>query len=87
VGDPYAGTGDDLQGPASNAAAVTPSDSANLPTCSKRLWIGGAGNVKVTLVGGTTVTYSAVPAGTYLQARALQIFASGTTATEIIVEY
>jgi hypothetical protein len=27
VGDPYAGTGDDLQGPASNAAAVTPSDS------------------------------------------------------------
>lgn len=85
--DPFAGTGDDLLGPADNAAAVTPNDTANLPTYSKRLWIGGAGNVKLTTVGGSTVTYTSVPAGTYLQVRAQQVFASGTTATNIIAEY
>jgi hypothetical protein len=85
--DPYAGTGSDLLGPAAQAAAVVPSDTANLPTSSKRLWVGGSGNVKLTTVGGSTVTYLAVPAGTYLQVRAQQVFATGTTATNIIAEY
>jgi hypothetical protein len=87
MADIYAGTGSDLLGPAANAAAVTPSDTANLPTASKRLWVGGAGNVKVLTVGGSTVTYTAVPAGTYLKVRALQVFATGTTATNIVAEY
>jgi hypothetical protein len=87
MGDPFAGTGNDLLGPAQNAAAVTPSDTANLPTCCKRLWVGGAGNVELTTVGGSTVIYTAVPAGTYLQVRALQVFATLTTATNIVAEY
>lgn len=85
--DLYAGSGDDLLSPASNAAAVTPSDSTPLAIASKRLWIGGAGNVKLTTVGATTVTYTGVPAGTYLQVRAAQVFATGTTATNIVAEY
>jgi hypothetical protein len=85
--DRYAGTGVDLLSPADLAAAVTPSDTANLPTASKRLWVGGAGNVKLTTVGGATVTYTAVPAGTYLRVRAQQVFATGTTATDIVAEY
>ncbi len=87
AGDPYEGAGGDLLGPAQFAAAVTPSDTANLPTDCKRLWVGGAGNVKLTTVGGSTVTYTAVPAGTYLQVRAQQVFATGTTATNIVAEY
>lgn len=87
MADPYANIGDDLLSPARHAAAVTPSDSANLPTSSKRLWVGGAGNVKVTTVGGDVVTYTAVPAGTYLKVRAQQVFATGTTATNIVAEY
>jgi hypothetical protein len=62
--DLYAGSGDDLLGPASHAAAVTPSDTNALPFASKRLWIGGAGNVALITVNGSTVTYTAVPAGT-----------------------
>lgn len=85
--DRYAGSGDDLLAPASHAAAVTPSDTLALPFASKRLWVGGAGNVKLTTVGGDTVTYTAVPAGTYLQVRAAQIFATLTTATNIVAEY
>jgi hypothetical protein len=87
MADPYLGTGSDLLGPAANAAAVTPSDTANLPTSSKRLWVGTAGNVKVTTVGGSTVTYDNVPSGAYLQVRAQQVFATGTTASNIVAEY
>lgn len=87
MADDFAGAGDDLLGPAEYAAAVTPSDTANLPTSSKRLWVGGAGNVKLVTVGGSTVTYTAVPAGTYLQVRAQQVFATLTTATNIVAEY
>lgn len=87
MGDRYLGVGDDLLSPASHAAAVAPSDTANLPTYSKRLWVGGAGAVKLVTVGGDTVTYAAVPAGTYLNVRAQQVFATGTTATSIVAEY
>ncbi len=86
MADVYAGIGDDLLSPASHAAAVTPSDTVALPTASKRLWIGGAGTVRVLTVGGSTVSYTA-PAGAYLQVRIAQVFATGTTATLIVAEY
>jgi hypothetical protein len=85
--DRYAGTGDDLLAPASDGAAVTPSDTVPLATVSKRLWVGGAGNVRLVTVRGAPLTYASVPAGTYLDVRALQIMATGTTATNIIAEY
>lgn len=87
MADPYAGSGDDLLSPASQAAAVTPSDTLALPTASKRLWVGGAGNVTLITTGGATVTYTGVPAGTYLKVRANQVKATGTTATNIVAEY
>jgi hypothetical protein len=85
--DRYIGSGEDLLSPASMAAAITPSDSADLATASKRLWIGGAGAVALITVGGSTVTYTAVPAGTYLQVRAARVKSTGTTATNIIAEF
>jgi hypothetical protein len=85
--DPYANLGDDLLGPARHAAAVAPNDSADLPTSSKRLWVGGAGNVALVTVGGDTVVYNSVPAGCYLQVRAARVKATGTTASNIVAEY
>lgn len=85
--DLYAGSGTDLLGPAVHAAAVAPSDTNEMEFASKRLWVGGAGNVKLVTVGGETVTYASVPAGTYLNVRAVQVFSTGTTATNIIEEY
>ena len=85
--DRYAGSGDDLLSPASQAAAVTPNDTTDLAIAAKRLWIGGAGNVKLNTVGGSTVTYTAVPAGTYLNVRVSRVYATGTTATNIVAEY
>lgn len=87
MADRYSGSGDDLLAPASHAAAVTPADAADLPTASKRLWIGTGGAVALVTVGGDTVTYAAVPSGTYLQVRAARVKSTGTTASNIIAEY
>jgi hypothetical protein len=87
VTDHYAGAGDDLLGPASDGAAVTPSDTVDLPVASKRLWIGTGGNVALITVKGTTLTYTAVPAGTYLRVRASRVKSMGTTASNIVAEY
>lgn len=87
MSDPYLGMGDDLQGPARRGAAVTPDDNADLPTASKRLWIGGLGDVALVTVGGDSLTYHSVPAGSYLQVRAARVKSTGTTATNIVAEY
>jgi hypothetical protein len=52
---------------------------------ARALWVGGVGNVKVT-VGGVSITYTAVPAGTLLKIAATLVTsaAGGTTATNIV---
>ena len=82
-----AGQGNDLLSPAAHAAAVTPSDTVDMAYASKRLWIGGAGNVTLITVGGETVDYVGVPAGVYLSVRATRVKATGTTSTSIVAEY
>lgn len=76
-----------MDGPAENAAAVTPADGADLANFSKALFVGGAGTLKVDLVGGTTVTFTGVVAGSYLRLRARRVYATGTTATNIVALY
>ncbi len=73
------------------AAAVTPSNTTNIPSVSGGtndegciLYIGGAGNLKVLTIGGDEVTFFAVPAGTTLQVRVRRVFATGTAATNIV---
>ena len=72
-----------LDSPAGNAAELTPADGANLATFSRALYIGGGGNVRVTMVGGQTVTFSNVAPGTMLPIRVSRLWATGTTATLI----
>lgn len=76
--------GSGLDSPAQNAAAVTPSDGADLATASRGLYVGGAGDVSIVTVGGATVTFAAVPGGTILPVRAARVRATGTTATNLI---
>ena len=49
------------------------------------LYVGGAGNVKVTTIGQDIVTFTAVPVGTVLPVQVIKVHssASGTTATLI----
>ena len=67
-----------------NAEAITPSDGANLPHVTTRIWIGGAGTLKVDMERSGTVTLSGVPAGTILDIAAKKVYATGTSATLLI---
>lgn len=71
-------------GPVANAAAVTTNDTTDLSASTRALYVGGAGNVKVDLVGSGTVTFSGVPAGSYLHIKVKRVWATGTTATNIL---
>lgn len=73
--------------PAHDAAAVTPSDSGQLSPVARALYIGAGGDVKVTMEGGTDITFAEVLGGTILPVKATKVFATGTTATDIIALY
>lgn len=76
-----------LTSPADNATAVTPSDSTDLAYTSRALYVGGAGNIVVTMAGGGDVTFAAVPAGSILPVRVTRVKSTSTTATSIINLY
>lgn len=75
-----------------DAFAVTPSDTALLTdssgnTVQGRLYVGGAGNIALVTSLGTSVSFTAVPAGTYIDVLVGQVKATGTTATNIVAIY
>jgi hypothetical protein len=45
------------------------------------LYVGGAGNVAITTIGGDQITFNAVPTGTMLPIQVRRLRATGTTAT------
>lgn len=63
-------------------AAVTPNDAT--PNVFEALFVGTAGTLKVTRPGGTTVTFGAVPAGTLLRIQTTLVWATGTSASNIV---
>ncbi|MCF3934197.1 hypothetical protein L1787_12345 [Acuticoccus sp. M5D2P5] len=70
--------------PASDAFTVTPSDGTDLATVARGLFVGGAGNVNVVTLGGTTVMFPGVAAGTILPCGVTRVLATDTTATNIV---
>jgi hypothetical protein len=76
-----------MTSPANDALAVTPSDTAPVTYVSRALYVGGAGNLSVTMQGGGNVTFVAVPAGTVLPIRVTHVRSTSTTATSIVNLY
>lgn len=71
--------------PAINGAAIVTSDSVPLTQPTRMIYVGGAGDVTVILVGDTVaITFKAVPVGTWLNVRAATVKATGTTATNLL---
>lgn len=62
---------------------VTPADSV-LPTAAIGFYVGVAGTVKVTTIAGTAVSFVGLQAGVFVPVAVKQIWATGTTATNII---
>jgi hypothetical protein len=73
-----------LASPYDNAAEVTPSDSVDLDYVTRGLWCGVAGNVKVTLLSGATVTIDH-GAHALIPIRVTRVWATGTVGTPKIV--
>ena len=73
--------------PAIGMISVTPSNSVNLTTEARAIYVGVAGNLAVNMRDGTTGTFTNVPAGSPLPIRATRILATGTTATGLISLY
>lgn len=48
------------------------------------LFVGGEGNIKVTTSSGSTVTFNGIAAGTFIPVSVLKVWATGTTATNVI---
>jgi len=69
--------------PAQGVVSITPSDSTVLSGI-RGLYVGGAGNVAVTMADGSTGTYTAVAAGTTLATAPTKVMATNTTATNIL---
>jgi len=68
------------------ATAVTLSDSTVLPP-TRALYIGAAGNLKVTMAYGTEVTFSGLNAGSILPIQVTKCWSTGSTAASIVALY
>lgn len=66
-----------------DAEAVTPSNTVNFATPSV-VFVGGAGNVKVTTAQGSDVTFTGVLGGSVLPLQVLRVWSTGTTATNMV---
>lgn len=70
-------------GPCRHAALVTPNDSADLANATRKIFCGGAGNLKVTTVGGETLLITGITAGQVLDLCVTRVWSATTTATNI----
>jgi hypothetical protein len=87
--DPFFATNEEPITAGRSAAAIVPSDTADLPHVTSSIYVGGAGNLVVLMadpgsIDSATVTFTAVPVGTVLQIQARRVMATGTTATNLV---
>lgn len=78
-----------LTAPGLNAfdAYAAKSDSVDLAINTRAIYVGTAGDVKVNMVGGGTVTFKNVPAGSLLPIRVQRLWSTGTAVTDCIGLY
>ncbi len=73
-----------LTSPAEAAQAITPSDSVALARTTRAIYVGGTGDLRVTMLSGDVVTLGSVQAGMVYPLRASHVMATGTTATGLV---
>lgn len=72
--------------PGYDCAEITPSDTAPIGN-ARALYIGGSGDVKLTTIAGTEITFSNLVEGSILPVRCKRVLSTGTTATNIVALY
>ncbi len=72
-----------LDSPYTGGFAITKSDSTVFSQPTRAVFVGGAGNLAVRYLDGTTDTLTGVLAGTLLPIRVDKVMSTNTTATNI----
>jgi len=76
--------------PAASAKTITPNDSTYFSKPVSAIYVGTGGNIAVVHeqdtdgTRDTVIVYKNVPSGFYLQARIVKVYATNTTATDLI---
>lgn len=83
MSDPFDTHTSGLESPASRAMAVTPDDAADLLVATRALSVATSGFVQLTTVQGD-IARLFIASGVPFPIRARRIWATGTTATDII---
>lgn len=83
MNDPFANYTPGLESPAIHAVEIVPDDSTDVATPTRALNVAVDGMVRVTTLGGDTVSLFVAAGGTF-PIRAQRVWATGTTATGII---
>lgn len=82
--NPYNPLSDDVTQPARHAVAITPSDTVDLVTITRGVYVGTAGNVVAVLAGGEVVTFTGMAAGVLYPLAVSRINATNTTASNLV---
>jgi len=69
--------------PVVSAVPVVPDDVADLTTVTRALYVGQAGDVRVTVLGGDVVTFVDMVAGWH-PVRVTRVWDTGTTADHLV---
>lgn len=69
--------------PADGAYEVT-QHNTTAQDCTRGIYIGVGGDLKVTTIDGDTVTFKDAPQGSIIPVRAVVIFDDGTAATDLV---
>lgn len=73
--------------PALYAGDATPSDSTNLSSIARALYVGTGGNVAAVMPDDSVVTFISVQSGQILPVRVKRVNATNTTASNIVALY
>lgn len=71
-------------GPAGSGFAIVTNDSTDLTRPARGIYVGVSGDVKINDLLGNALTFKAAVAGLVLPVCAARVFATGTTATNLI---
>lgn len=81
--DKFAASSGGLEAPATNAASLAKNDAADIEFATRAIWVGAAGDAKVTMLGGQVVTFKAMNVG-YHPLRIVRLWSTGTVAADIV---
>ncbi len=82
MSDPYKNLGLSLSSPAVSAHEITPNDATDLPSTSRAIWVGVAGDLAVRMANGEEVTLTGAIG--VLPIRVERVLATGTTASAVV---